>query len=310
MKKTSSLVWRFFDRLEENKRCVAVLCKLCDTQYKYFGNTTNLRSHLVSKHPIQWELLQNGTLDESNIRVFDDDESTNPSTSSTRRKRYVKTYQDNNVRYSVSVDLAKKGNNRNSSTENSIPVIEIQRVDVLENSETDNEHLVEGNEEPINIVRQMHGRASDEEWLNEEVYETVDYQPKRKKTKYRTIKREICSPPPSTPKYRVVPNHTYAKPLPERVSVESSQRKDEYSVFGEYVGNRLRKFRHPQVRGNVQQLITTILWQAEYGIYDNIETVKRVILHSVQEMEVEQTTEQTIIHEHEIVKEGSHVDEN
>ncbi|CAH2232886.1 uncharacterized protein LOC120633917 isoform X2 [Pararge aegeria] len=279
MKKTSSLVWRFFDRLEENKRCVAVLCKLCDTQYKYFGNTTNLRSHLVSKHPIQWELLQNGTLDESNIRVFDDDESTNPSTSSTRRKRYVKTYQDNNV-------------------------------DVLENSETDNEHLVEGNEEPINIVRQMHGRASDEEWLNEEVYETVDYQPKRKKTKYRTIKREICSPPPSTPKYRVVPNHTYAKPLPERVSVESSQRKDEYSVFGEYVGNRLRKFRHPQVRGNVQQLITTILWQAEYGIYDNIETVKRVILHSVQEMEVEQTTEQTIIHEHEIVKEGSHVDEN
>lgn len=126
MKKTSSLVWRFFDRLEENQRCVAVLCKLCDTQYKYFGNTTNLRTHLVSKHPIQWELLQNGTLDDSNFRVFDEDESTNQSASAPRRKRFTKNYKNDNVRYSVSVN--NKGNSRNPSTENSIPVIEIQRV--------------------------------------------------------------------------------------------------------------------------------------------------------------------------------------
>lgn len=87
MKKTSSLVWRFFDRLEENKRCVAVLCKLCDTQYKYFGNTTNLRTHLVGKHPIQWELLQNGSLDDSTFRTLDDDENTNQAP---KRRKYLK----------------------------------------------------------------------------------------------------------------------------------------------------------------------------------------------------------------------------
>lgn len=126
MKKTSSLVWRFFDRLEENKRCVAVLCKLCDSQYKYFGNTTNLRTHLVNKHPIQWDLLQNGTLDESAARVYDEDDS-----SSSKRRKYIKAYKDDNVRYSVSVDLNKKRNSRNPSDESSMPVIEIQRVFIL-----------------------------------------------------------------------------------------------------------------------------------------------------------------------------------
>lgn len=126
MKKTSSLVWRIFDRVQENHRCVAVLCKLCDTQYKYFGNTTNLRTHLLNKHPIQWELLQNGTLDDATIRLDDDD--SNQSSTAPRRKRFVKAYKDNNVRYSVNVDLNKRGNSRNPSTENSMPVIEIQRV--------------------------------------------------------------------------------------------------------------------------------------------------------------------------------------
>ncbi|XP_045779232.1 uncharacterized protein LOC123876878 isoform X2 [Maniola jurtina] len=273
MKKTSSLVWRFFDRLEENQRCVAVLCKLCDTQYKYFGNTTNLRTHLVNKHPIQWELLQNGTLDDSNFRVFDEDESTNQSTSAPRRKRFTKNYKNDNV-------------------------------DVLENSETDNENPAETNGEPLNIVRQM--QASDEEWLNEEIYETVDYKPKRKK-KYRTIKREVLTPPPSAPKYRVVQNPAYSKPMPECVVVDKSQKKDEYCVFGEYVGNRLRKFKNPQVRGNVQQLISTILWQAEYGLYDNMETVKRVLLHSVQGMDVEQIPEQVVIEDLTKDKEGAKI---
>ncbi|XP_050354569.1 uncharacterized protein LOC126776276 isoform X2 [Nymphalis io] len=270
MKKTSSLVWRFFDRLEENKRCVAVLCKLCDTQYKYFGNTTNLRTHLVNKHPIQWDLVQNGTLEESTFRAFDDDDNTTQSTIAPKRKKYVKSYKDENV-------------------------------DVLENSETDNEIHHDANEEPINIVRQMHGsRNSDEEWLNDELYETIEsYEPKRKRTKYRTIKREVQTPPPNVPKYVVRNTNTYKKP--ERIIIDGSQRKDEYSVFGEYVANKLRKLKNSQARGNVQQLITTILWQSEYGLYDNMDTVKRVLLHSVQEMEVvHNSVEQIIVQDHDI----------
>ncbi|XP_072933185.1 uncharacterized protein [Epargyreus clarus] len=271
MKKTSSLVWRFFDRLEENKRCTAVLCKLCDTQYKYFGNTTNLRTHLVNKHPIQWDLLQNGTLDESTFRALDDDDNTNQSTISTprqKRRKYVKNYKNDNV-------------------------------DVLENSDHDNDNV----DENEILVRQMHNRGSDEEWLEEEVYPNIDsYEPKRKKVKVKHIKREIQSPPPRrSSNYIFQSPKTY--PKPERIVIDNSSKRDEYSVFGDYVANKLRKFKGPQTKGNIQQLITTILWQAEYGMYDNMESVKRIILHSVQEMVTEEQPQETEpLH-------SSHVDE-
>lgn len=119
MKKCSSVVWRFFERIEDNKRCIAVLCKLCETQYKYFGNTTNLRAHLINKHPIQWELSQNGTLEESHFRIIDED----TSTSTPKRRKYAsRGHKDKNVRYSVSV------NKEESSGSSSMPKIEIQRV--------------------------------------------------------------------------------------------------------------------------------------------------------------------------------------
>lgn len=136
MKKTSSLVWRFFDRLEENKRCVAVLCKLCDTQYKYFGNTTNLRTHLVNKHPIQWDLVQNGNLDESTFRAFDDEDNTTQSSiasKTSKRKKFIKANKDENVRYSVSVDLKNRRDSQNAVAEDSMPLIEIQRVFIFIN---------------------------------------------------------------------------------------------------------------------------------------------------------------------------------
>ncbi|XP_068619677.1 uncharacterized protein [Battus philenor] len=298
MKKTSSLVWRFFDRLEENKRCVAVLCKLCDLQYKYFGNTTNLRTHLVNKHPIQWELLQNGTLDESTYRAFEDDDSTNHTTVTPKRRKYLKVFKNENVRYSVSIDLNKK--KRQSTEDDSIPVIEIQRVDALENSETD---IDQGNndesEATINLVHQMHeNRRSDEEWLEDDWTHVETYEPKHKKLKYRQIKRELASPTPTKTVQSYVYNRkptvtkTHVQPrvqvaAPESVR-ETVPKKDEFSVFGEYIGNKLRKFKSYQTSVNVQQLITTILWQAEYGVYDNLESVKRIVLSTVQEMDSSQ----------------------
>lgn len=118
MKKVSSVVWRFFERIEENKRCVSVVCKLCENQYKYFGNTTNLRVHLTNKHPIQWELTQNGTLDESNFR-FEDGDSI--QSSSTPQKRKYTPRGSKNVRYSVSID-------NNEESTGTMPTIDIQRV--------------------------------------------------------------------------------------------------------------------------------------------------------------------------------------
>ncbi|XP_013189943.2 uncharacterized protein LOC106134428 isoform X1 [Amyelois transitella] len=272
MKKCSSLVWRFFDRIEnESKRCLAVLCKLCDTQYKFFGNTTNLRAHMSNKHPLQWELAQNGTLEDTNFRGEDDD--TNQSSASPKRK-YARAYNKNkNVRYSISVDNPRRG-------EEDIPKIEIQRVDVLETSEGEDD--TEDAEATFNLVRQLHSttnlRGSDEEWLEDETYE-----PKRKKVMYKKIKREVTTPPRRQSFVRMMKNEP--RPAPSPIVLESY--KDEYSVFGEYVANKLRKFRTPRTRGNLQQLITTILWQAEYGAYDSADAVKRLLMYSVQAQEPE-----------------------
>ncbi|XP_028166322.1 uncharacterized protein LOC114357072 isoform X2 [Ostrinia furnacalis] len=251
MKKCSSVVWRFFDRVEnENKRCFAVLCKLCDTQYKFFGNTTNLRAHLINKHPLQWELSQSGTFDESSFRVEDDE--SNQSTLSPKRRKY-KGYKDKNV-------------------------------DVLENTDLENEaNENEENEATYNLVRQLHdNRGSDEEWLEEDHYAAVDttFEPKRKRV-YRKIKREVITPPPQRRSSTYVP-HTIKTPL---ILDQSTSFRDEYAVFGEYVANKLRKFKGPRTRGNLQQLITTILWQAEYGTYDNADAVKRVLMYTAQEPE-------------------------
>lgn len=130
MKKVSSVVWQFFDRLEQNNRCVSVLCKLCDTEYKYFGNTTNLRGHLIKKHPIQWELRQTNwdaqkALENASLHTtYDGDDSTNHSTVALKRRNYSST-SDKNVRYSLSVENL---NGSGAPGGEVIPRIEIQRV--------------------------------------------------------------------------------------------------------------------------------------------------------------------------------------
>ncbi|XP_073959174.1 uncharacterized protein isoform X2 [Choristoneura fumiferana] len=266
MKKRSSIVWRYFDRLEENKRCVGVLCKLCDTQYKFFGNTTNMRAHLTCKHPLQWELGQSGNLDESTLRY--EEESEQPTVSVGHRKKY----KDKNV-------------------------------DILStNYESDIEHQ-EDNDAGIQLVRQMrNSQTVDEEWLEEEAYQTIEPQTKRRRMPYKKIKREIESPPRrmSHKTNAYIPNSMLYE-QPERLIIQEPQRKDEYSVFGEYVANKLRKVKLPKTRGNLQQLITTILWQAEYGMYDTADAVKRVLSFSVNDDDdkVQQNTVTLVTQEQE-----------
>ncbi|XP_049885703.1 uncharacterized protein LOC126380364 isoform X3 [Pectinophora gossypiella] len=258
MKKVSSVVWQFFDRLEENKRCVAVLCKLCDSEYKYFGNTTNLRAHLIKKHPIQWEFRQNNldntqkTLEETVVHTFEEDDNTNQSTNSPKRRKYV---------------------------------------DVQENSETETEHVDE-DVATLNLVRQMHdNQGSDEEWLEDDYIQLDRYEPAKRKRSYRKIKREVVTPPRKTPYHAQSVTKTPRRT--ERIVIEDPK-KDEYSVFGEYIANKLRKFKAPRTRGNIQQIITTILWQAEYGLYDDAEAVKRVLMLSTAQYgeEEQQSTSQ------------------
>ncbi|XP_030751374.1 zinc finger BED domain-containing protein 1-like [Sitophilus oryzae] len=45
--KTSSTVWEHFKKTEEKK----VTCNICKNEFKYSGNTSNLREHLKRKHP-------------------------------------------------------------------------------------------------------------------------------------------------------------------------------------------------------------------------------------------------------------------
>lgn len=47
-----AVVWSFYDKNVIQK---TVICKLCKKSYKDFGNTTNMISHMKSKHPIQYK---------------------------------------------------------------------------------------------------------------------------------------------------------------------------------------------------------------------------------------------------------------
>lgn len=85
-----------------------------------------------------------------------------------------------------------------------------------------------------------------------------------------------------------LPGYYAAPKVSESILYEDQPKKDEYSVFGEYIGNKLRKFKNPRTIGNLQQLITTILWQAEYGMYDNAEAVKKILLYSAHGTDNEQ----------------------
>lgn len=161
----------------------------------------------------------------------------------------------------------------------------ILQVDVLETSETEDLVDREDNEATLNLVRQMHEtHGSDEEWLEDEYNAPVEiFEPKRKKTIYRKIKREVVTPPRRSSNYYAVTSTKADK----QNFVISDSRKDEYSVFGEYIANKLRKLKTPRTRSNIQQIVTTILWQAEYGLYDDADAVKRILLTSVQDAEPE-----------------------
>lgn len=50
---SKSIVWEFFTKKYENNKVISVECKNCNANFKFCGNTTNLRSHLKRKHPIQ-----------------------------------------------------------------------------------------------------------------------------------------------------------------------------------------------------------------------------------------------------------------
>lgn len=137
------------------------------------------------------------------------------------------------------------------------------------------------------LVRDLH-KESDEEWL-EDPFQTAQvdsYEVPRKKRAMK-IKREPRSP--SSRLSRLQSSQLYDNDLNERtiiIPAEPQPAKDEYSVFGEYIANKMRKFKSPRTRGNLQQVITTMLWQAEYGVYDNSDAVKRILMFP---MDVEQS---------------------
>lgn len=158
-------------------------------------------------------------------------------------------------------------------------------MDVLSTNYDSDGEQQEDNDAGIQLVRQMrNNQAADEEWLEEEAYQTIEAPIKRRRMSYKKIKREIESPPRrmSHKPNSYIPNSMLYE-QPERLIIQDPQKKDEYSVFGEYVANKLRKVKLPKTRGNLQQLITTILWQAEYGMYDTADSVKRVLSFSVND---------------------------
>lgn len=50
--------------------------------------------------------------------------------------------------------------------------------------------------------------------------------------------------------------------------------RDEYDIYGEYIGCKLRKFPNPRVRCIVQHLINNVIFRAEMGKFDNATVYK------------------------------------
>lgn len=122
MKKNSSVVWKFFDRVLENGRCVNVVCKLCECQYKFFGNTTNLRVHLINKHPIQWELTGNGA--DASFSLEDALAAGTSTSTPPKRRKNKRSSANKNVRYVVQL-------NNDEHEEAVMTVTDIPRVHYL-----------------------------------------------------------------------------------------------------------------------------------------------------------------------------------
>lgn len=70
MKRVKSSVWDFFNRSNDKKN---VNCSLCKRDYKYHGNTTNMKKHLQRLHPIQFLQNNNG-----NSTVSENQDDDNP----------------------------------------------------------------------------------------------------------------------------------------------------------------------------------------------------------------------------------------
>lgn len=52
------------------------------------------------------------------------------------------------------------------------------------------------------------------------------------------------------------------------IQAKSSQNRDDYSVFGEHVANKIRKLSNPRTQATVQHLICNMLFDAEMGRLD------------------------------------------
>ncbi|GBP10172.1 Mariner Mos1 transposase [Eumeta japonica] len=194
--KRKSIVWQFYDKVIEDRRTKAVVCRLCDSEYKFLGNTTNLKSHLTRKHPLQWELVASQT-------EVDDEDS--------KRPRYTYIYENDT---------------------------EVEPEDGTVDQDDGDE-----------------SRRGHEEWLEEDPFE-------QKSKRRRRIKSE-----------RGVTPVLQFEDLPERLVLEGGSHsatapRDQYDAFGDYVARRLRNLKSQNTRSNVQQLMTTMLWQAEFGAYE------------------------------------------
>lgn len=69
-----SIVWDFFNKNYENDKVISVQCIKCNANFKFYGNTTNLKDHLKRKHPIQLseaEEQQNPTENTDSAELLD-----------------------------------------------------------------------------------------------------------------------------------------------------------------------------------------------------------------------------------------------
>lgn len=87
MSTSKSKVWEFFEKLSDS---TFVKCKLCQREYKHCYNTSNMRTHLIRKHPDE---LENVIAGATNVEA-----GSSCSDSSTKVRNSIKIFVITNLK--------------------------------------------------------------------------------------------------------------------------------------------------------------------------------------------------------------------
>lgn len=101
MDRKKSVVWKFFNKLDDK----FVKCTMCNKEYKYSGNTTNLNDHLKRKHEKELTKVTEGEGSSFDIRGDLSCENDSGELPAKKSRQSIKSYLNRNELYGTNSNI-------------------------------------------------------------------------------------------------------------------------------------------------------------------------------------------------------------